>query len=260
MDNLSLSVLPLGHLRCQYFRIVDGYDASVMYDSPVSALLIRHPTLGNILYDTGNSPYHSREYGDHITQVYPVASFLSIEDALHAQGLSCADIDMIILSHLHFDHVGGLRYFQNTKAITNVIVAERELWNACRSVFTGEKDSAYVKSLFDVEGVVYHPIRDTVTLAPDLTLFLQQAHTPGVIGLTITTRTMGNIIVTSDTVYTRETWETSLPPGGPINTGTEDFLNNLNMLKQLQTQYHATMLFGHDADQIKTWSARGVIA
>lgn len=259
MDTLSLRVLPLGHLRCQYFRIVDGYDENVMYDSPVSALLIRHPTLGNVLYDTGNSPYHRREYGDDITRVYPVENFRSIEDALQSEGLTCEDIDMIILSHLHFDHVGGLRYFQNSKAIKNVVVAERELWNACRSVFTDEEGGAYVKSLFDVDGVIYRPIRDTTDLAPDLTLFIQEAHTPGVIGLAIKTQTMGQIIVTSDTVYTRETWEKSLPPGGPINKGTKEFLSNLDRLKQMQEQRHATMLFGHDNEQIAAWSKKGVI-
>ena len=76
-----------------------------MYRSPVSALLIRHPRLGNILYDTGNSPYSRWEYGEAINSVYPVGSFVSIEQALSLHGLKCSDIDMIILSHLHFDHV-----------------------------------------------------------------------------------------------------------------------------------------------------------
>lgn len=259
MNDPTLNVLPLGHLDCQYFRIVAGCDESRMYRSPVSALLIRHPRLGNILYDTGNSPYSRWEYGEDINSVYPVGSFVSIEQALRLHGLTCSDIDMIILSHLHFDHVGGLRYFQGTKAIKNVIVAESELQNACFSVFTGEEHSAYIKSLFDVEGVVYRPIRETTELAPDLTLFIQKAHTPGVTGLIVKTRTLGNVIVTSDTVYTKETWETSTPPGGPINKGTEDFLANLQRLRDMQKQYDAVMLFGHDSEQIQEWSLKGDI-
>ena len=255
----AMTVLDLGYLDCQYFRIVAGYDEKKMYRSPVSALLIRHPKLGNILYDTGNSPYHRREYGMDINDVYPVGHFISIEQALAGHNLRCSDIDMIILSHLHFDHVGGLRYFQETKAIRNVIVAESELQNACLSVFSGEPHSAYIKNLFDVDGVVYKPIRETTELAPDLTLFLQQSHTPGVIGLIINTRSMGHVIATSDTVYTRETWETSTPPGGPINKGTEAFLANLQRLREMQKQYDAVMLFGHDSTQIQEWSLKGSI-
>ena len=259
MNEPTLNVLPLGHLDCQYFRIVAGCDESRMYRSPVSALLIRHPRLGNILYDTGNSPYSRWEYGEAINSVYPVGSFVSIEQALSLHGLKCSDIDMIILSHLHFDHVGGLRYFQGTKAIKNVIVAETELQSACFSVFTGEEHSAYIKSLFDVEGVVYRPIRETTELAPDLTLFIQKAHTPGVTGLIVKTRTLGNVIATSDAVYTKETWETSTRYLRVINKGTEDFLANLQRLRDMQKHYDAVMLFGHDSEQIQEWSLKGDI-
>ena len=41
MNEPTLNVRPLGHLDCQYFRIVAGCDESRMYRSPVSALLIQ---------------------------------------------------------------------------------------------------------------------------------------------------------------------------------------------------------------------------
>lgn len=230
-----------------------------MYQSPVPAVLIQHPTPGNILYDTGNSPYSKREYGEHINEVYPVNEFISIEDALASKGLTCGDIDMLILSRLHFDHVGGLHYFAGTKAIKNVVVAEADLLNACKSVFTGEKNGAYVKSLFDVEGVVYKPIQGTVELAPELTLFVQKSHTPGVTGMIVKTQAEGNLIFTSDTVYTKASWEYLLPPGGNINKTTSEFFENIERLKELQKKYDAAMIFGHDHDQILEWSQKGTI-
>ena len=259
MTSLSLNVLPLGHLKCQYFRIVDGYDEQVMYQSPVSALLIRHPSLGNILYDTGNSPYHRIEYGEEINTIYPVDDYISIEQALKTKGLSCSDIDIIILSHLHFDHVGGLKFFKNTKAIKNIIVSENELLDACKTVYTSDKSGAYIKSLFDIDGAVYRPITDKFALAPDVILFIQKSHTNGVIGLIIKTESEGNIIVTSDAVYTRENWEKMLPPGGPINKDTSDFIKNIEFLKILKQRHNATMLFGHDNIQIKEWINKGTI-
>ena len=60
-------------------------------------------------------------------------------------------------------------------------------------------------------------------------------------------------------MYTKETWETSTPPGGPINKGTEDFLANLQRLREMQKQYDAVMLFGHDSEQIQEWSRKGDI-
>lgn len=259
MDNLKISLLYLGNLGCNYYRIVNCDDKSRMYLSPISAVLIQHPVLGNILYDTGNSPFSRHEYGSHINEVYPVEEFISIEEALAAKGLSCRDIDRLIFSHLHFDHVGGLRYFAGTKAIRNITVARAELLNACESVFTAEEHSAYRKSLFDVEGAVYHTIDGTVELAPDLTLFVQQSHTPGVIGMIVKTQTEGNLIFTSDTVYTRESWEQQLPPGGNINKTTSEFFSNMERLREMQKQYDATMIFGHDYDQIMEWSRKGTM-
>ena len=259
MNSLLLDVLPLGHLKCQYFRIVDGYDEQVMYQSPVSALLIRHPSLGNILYDTGNSPYHRIEYGEEINNIYPVSDYISVDEALKSKGLSCSDIDMIILSHLHFDHVGGLKFFKNSKAIKNIIVSENELLDACKNVFTSDDTGVYIKSLFDIDGAIYHPITDKCELAPDLTIFVQKSHTNGVIGLIIKTKYEGNIIVTSDAVYTRENWEKMLPPGGPINKDTSDFIKNIEFLKILKQRHNATMLFGHDNIQIKEWINKGTI-
>ena len=72
---------------------------------------------------------------------------------------------MIILSHLHFDHVGGLKFFKHTKAIKNIIVSENELLDACKTVFTSDDSGAYVKSLFDIDGAIYHTVRDKVELS-----------------------------------------------------------------------------------------------
>lgn len=260
MNPLSLRVLSLGHLDCQYYRIVDTPDRDRMYQSPVGALLIRHPFLGNVLYDTGNSPLHRTLYGKHVNDVYPVSCFVSIEDALAGEGLTCADIDVLVLSHLHFDHAGGLAYFRGTKAARNIIVSRADLANACVSVFSREEDSAYVGELFMDPSFRFSPVEGRVELAPDLILFEQVSHTPGVLGLIVKTAHSGTIIATSDTVYTKASWETSVPPGSSINKNSRAFLDNLAMLKDMQRGLGATMYFGHDDVQMKEWAARGVIS
>lgn len=124
---MNISVLYLGRIDCKKDYLIQCSDANQMIKSPISAILIQHPTLGNLLYDTGNSPFYSTEYPKSTLETYPITEFISIEDALKQKGLTPADIDMIILSHLHFDHAGGLRYFKGTKAIRNVLVSEAEL-------------------------------------------------------------------------------------------------------------------------------------
>lgn len=258
MEKMKLSVLYLGRVECLRLHLVACKDTAQMIRSPMFAVLIQHPTLGNLLYDTGNSPFYSSLYTEDIQTTYPIIEYISIEDALAAKGLKPADIDMLILSHLHFDHVGGLQYFAGTKALRNVVVSEAELKNAYFSVMTGE-EGAYVKSLFDLDGVRYQPISGTVKLADDLTLFVQQSHTPGVIGLILKTQKYGTVIATSDTVYTADSYQLALPPGGKINKTQSEFFDNLTRLKEMEQKEHATMLFGHDFDQAMAWIKEGWI-
>lgn len=255
---MKCSLLYLGRIECLRLNLVACPDETAMIRSPMFALLIEHPTLGNILYDTGNHPFYSSLYPQDVKTIYPITDYISIEDALAEKGLTPQDIDLLILSHLHFDHAGGLQYFAGTKALQNVMVAEEELKNAYYSVMTGQS-GAYVKALFDLEGVRYYPIHDTLRLADDLTLFLQQSHTPGVIGMIFRTKSKGTIIATGDTVYTRDSYEQELPPGGKINKTQQEFFDNLARLKQMQKAHHATMLFGHDYDQAISWAKEGWI-
>ena len=253
---MKITMLYLGKIECKKDALVRCEDQAAMITSPISSILIQHPVLGNVLYDTGNHPFYSNEYPNETNKTYPITEFISIEDALDEQGLSPQDIDMIIMSHLHFDHAGGLGYFRGTKAIKNVVVAEAELKNAYYQVMTGQA-GAYVKSTFDLDGVVFKPIVEDTVLADDLTLFIQQSHTPGLLGMVLKTQSRGTIITTSDSIYTRESYDRQLPPGGTINKTDQEFFDNLKKIEALKRLHHAELLFGHDYAQVLEFVREG---
>ena len=235
---LRLHVLYLGKMEFPKFRLVDWKDENEMVVSPAVSLLIQHPTLGNILYDTGNSEHFAALYSEEMLHNYPVTECITIEEALAEKGLK---------SH-----------FVGTKAIQNVIVSEADLKEAYFSVMTGNP-GAYTRALFDVEGIQFKPIHETTKLADDLTLFIQKSHTPGVIGLILHTENHGNIIATSDTIYTAQSYREQLPPGGTINKTTDEFFENIHRIQALEKEYNATLLFGHDIDQITDWAKKSPI-
>ncbi len=255
---LRFRVLHLGKIDCQRLHLVACEDEATMIRSPMFALLLQHPQLGNYLYDTGNTPFYNSIYPESVLATYPITEFVSIETALAACNLSVGDIDGIILSHLHFDHAGGLQYFSGTPALQNVIVAEAELKHAYHSVMTGQA-GAYVKSLFDLPDICFTTINEDTTLAEGLHLFLQAAHTPAVIGLRLDLEQEGCVLVTGDTIYTEDSYRQALPPGGSINKTPEEFFENLAYIQNLEQTHQASILFGHDFAQAQTYATRGWI-
>ena len=255
---MKISVLYLGRMEFPKFRLVQWEDEEEMIKSPAVALLIQHPTLGNILYDTGNCHEHETLYTPDMLHNYPVVECISVKEALAAKGLTPDDIDQIIISHLHFDHAAGLKDFVGTKAIKNVLVSEADLKEAWFSVTTGN-GGAYIRSLFDVEGIQFQTINQDTWLAEDFGLFVQKSHTPGVIGLILKTEKSGTILTTSDTIYTRDSYDQGIPPGGTINKTTDEFFDNLERVKKMEKELDAQLLFGHDFQQIQEWAAKGWI-
>lgn len=68
----------------------------------------------NILIDTGIGDYH----GEKFDQRFGVVGQPSpLELALKELGLSPSDVTDLIISHLHFDHVGGIAKIENTQLV-----------------------------------------------------------------------------------------------------------------------------------------------
>ena len=83
---------------------------------PALCVLIEHKKFGNILFDTG---YSKLIYENGIlSKLYNLfnKSYCTESDLISYQ-LKNKHIDKIILSHLHPDHIGGLKYFKDYELI-----------------------------------------------------------------------------------------------------------------------------------------------
>lgn len=101
---------------------------------PLYAYLIVHPEVGPMLFDTAvnnEMVYNYDEYfsgfGGTYSRLLNEEYRLSPEQELLNQlanlGYSAADIELVILSHSHDDHVGGLPYFQDAR----IVLSETEM-------------------------------------------------------------------------------------------------------------------------------------
>lgn len=259
MEPIQVKILDLGYMTFYKKELVRTDDPEEMIQSPALAILIKHPSAGYILYDTGNDDNWQTTYSEHIKEVYPISACITIKEALAKERLAPEDIDILVLSHLHFDHAGGMKYFANTKAGAHTLVSAAELVEVMQTVPASEKRQrgAYLGDLFlDLPSVSYVSVADgDMELAEGVTLFTQHCHTAGLLGLRVqlSERT---VIFTGDTVYTQESYDEELPPGGSINKTDSEFIDNIAALKTMQARYGAEMFFGHDYVQARAWQEK----
>ena len=103
-----------------------------------------------------------------------------------------------------------------------------------------------------MQRVLYdYPVRGIVPI--------QQTHTPGVLGMILKTQHHGTLLTTSDTLATAESYQHDLPPGTAAPAVEAAFHANRRRVQALAAAYQATLLFGHDIDQILDWAGQGVI-
>lgn len=245
-----LDILHLGKMSCQKYRIIKTEDHQERVTLPVTALLLRHPRYGTVVYDTGNDDNWRNTYTKMAQEAYPVEECITISEALAAFGLSTADVDYLILSHLHYDHSGGIKYFAGTRAGSRVLISRAGLSYAMLQSLTGHQD-AYPRVLYDLPDITYQLIEEETQLFGGLTLFLQESHAPGLIGLQVETENYGTVLAVSDAIYLQESYEKELPPDGPNPANAAGFLENLRKVRERQRSCQAAILYGHDEKQIE---------
>jgi N-acyl homoserine lactone hydrolase len=88
---------------------------------PVPAFLVRHPSLGNILIDTGLHPSVARDPRDNLGRFsgrhYRVEEGRDIVSQLRERGLAPTDIAFVVLTHLHEDHASAIEAFPDAQFV-----------------------------------------------------------------------------------------------------------------------------------------------
>ena len=124
---------------------------------PVYVHVIDHPD-GRVLVDTGLTELHPA-VADMDPQLHP----------LSAQDVDLAAVDIVVNTHLHFDHCGGNHLFAGKP----VYVQRRELDDARR------QDDYTIREWLDAPGVQYEAVEGELELLPGVRLVPASGHTPG---------------------------------------------------------------------------------
>src|SRR5436309_4956332 len=108
--SVKLFALTCGRLTADLGYLMEGGEGRA--ELPIPAYLIEHPK-GTVLFDTGMHPDCQTDPTGHISKRASELIRLhysageEVSARLAALGRDPAKVDVIINSHLHFDHVGG---------------------------------------------------------------------------------------------------------------------------------------------------------
>ncbi len=223
------------------------------------AVLVQHPTLGNILFDTGIDSEWAYRWPANLAEGYPVHQSFDLKEKLRELGLYVDDIDLIIISHLHFDHCGNLRLFRGTKAGQGVIVQEEEakhafmrsnIFDPARVEYHGD---GYVRHEFNgLDGISFRTVKGDVKLADDLELLLLPGHTPGTMGMVVRTEETGTVIFPSDAIYNAINYgPPAVLPG--MCARPEEYAASIEKCRQIAEKEQGTIFYSHDVSTFKTY-------
>jgi N-acyl homoserine lactone hydrolase len=235
---------------------------------PCPVFLIRHPTAGTLLVDTGLHPSVTTRPAANMGRL--VARFArprlapgeDLPSQLRERGLEAKQIPLVVMTHLHFDHTSGISEFPNS-----TIVVSAPEWHAAttdRHPFLRGYRPSHYDYAFEYRTVDYSGDRITSysTFGRTFDLFgdgsVRLAFTPG--------HTMGHqcviarlrerdFVIAGDAVYTYRQLEGGPEPPRPIDPHT--WRRSHQELQLFHRQYpQAVIVPGHDPDHWPTLKAR----
>ncbi|WP_234554768.1 MBL fold metallo-hydrolase [Thermus caliditerrae] len=155
---------------------------------------------------------------------------------LSALGVPLEAVEVVVLSHLHFDHAANVDLFPQAE----VVVHERELDHAERVAQNPRRDPACLYVLLPLlERLRLRAVREEGELLPGLRLLHLPGHTPGLLGLEV----QGAGALVSDAVKSR--FDLEGPPALPCVDPEEALRSRLRVLK------HPRIFPGHDVPLVR---------
>jgi N-acyl homoserine lactone hydrolase len=239
---IRLFAMTSGRVTGALANLMEGAEGEA--ELPIPCYLIEHPK-GRVLFDTGMHPDcqsdPGRRYGPRLPSIFRFnyKPGDEVTAKLEAIDRDPAKIDLVINSHLHFDHVGGNALLPNA----TVMVQKRE-WQAGfdpelaaqRGFYRQDFDLGHKVVQIDGEHDVFGDGR--------LVCLPTHGHTPGHQSLKVRLDSREIVLAADACYFCRTLTERRLPPRAHDH---DQMRASLDRLATLQAR-GATIFFGHDPE------------
>lgn len=236
----SLQILNSGcQTDCDKGFFTFQVDGGKKVDSPFLSYLLKADE-GNILVDTGMHP-------DDAKIAPPVGGpFISgkgdlLPSQLKSLGLSLKDINLVIMTHLHWDHCGWLNQLSNAE----VIVQDEEHRFAINP--SEQAKIFYFNSYkYTSSSIKWRKVDGDEIIIPGLTVLFTPGHTPGCQSVMVDLPKSGTILLVGDAGFLQENFQKEIIPvpfGSP-----RDALLSIKRLNVWSQSKNAKIFTTHDME------------
>ena len=235
-------------------------DQKVQQWVPALSYLVRHPTRGTFLMDTGMRPVDGDGHCDF--GIWPVFSApcraavgQDVASLLQRDGVDPKNLSFVLVSHLHGDHAGGFRALASAGPL-RILIAKEEWAAASRSFraldgyISTMLDGDYDVSLLPMERAVAMPyVGRALDLFGDASVWVipTVGHTHGEISVLLNA-SAGPMLFTFDASHLRAGLEHSVVPGFTVDrAAARSSVDRLDALRRAYPKMQ--VIYGHEPTQ-----------
>ncbi len=219
-----------------------GRGERFMMSEPICCYLLDTDT-GWVLLDAGFDPVYVRdpklcqEYF-HSVGIYP--PIVTREDELPFQmaklGIGFRDVGTVVVSHLHLDHVGYLKYFEHA----TVYIQREEHAHG----FSSARPGSYFLADYDSPKIRWQLEEGDWELQPGVRFLKTRGHTPGHQSAVVELPSSRICVLPFDAGDLQENFDEEILPGECVDEA--DALASIRRLNRIMTEPRAEMLLFHD--------------
>lgn len=217
---------------------------------PLTALLARSEGLW-FLFDTGLGPEFrdvelSRRWYEWGDPELPGSTGDPLLEQLRLCGVSIDEVEALVMSHLHVDHTGGIRYFADGRPVY-IHGAELDFG------LSAAAEPAQYRPHYDDPGIAWQRLDGDVEIAPGIRALSTPGHAPGHMSYLIEMQESGRFLFPFDAVPMIENVERDAPIAvGSIPEQKPLIRESHDRVVQLARSEEAQLLPGHCP---RTWPA-----
>lgn len=237
----KMYLLPCGVLTADRSILLTGIDIGQKIQAPVVAALLMHDE-GPILIDTGLNPEGLTDpeaaWGPRARLIQPkLTEADDIRFRLKELGLAVRDVRMVILTHMHWDHTGGLRFFDHCPIV--VQRAEHRFAVQPDTFVSAQYMQSHISFPLD-----FRVLEGDQIVVSGVSVIKTPGHTPGHQSVLIRLNGGDSYIFAGDAVSLRENLKLKIP--GSNTWSAHQAADSIYRLDHLSQLLRAPVIPSHD--------------